>query len=351
MSMPGRPTAVVVANSRLKSDIGSRQWYQRDFEALTRLGFDVRIVADFRKLGLADLYLSWWAARSAPVVALAHLLGRRCIVVAGGTDSIRSCPALVQHPFFYGSKPLLVRALTRFALRYAHAVIAVSSSTVPDLTELGARQVSVIHNCIDTDVFAPPGTAPAAPSPDLVTVCNMDRHACVLKGLDILLETTAILAAEFPDVRLRIIGTQDGGCEDVLACATRIGIRHRLLFSGRLPNAEVAAWMRRSSIFVTASHYETFGVAVAEAMAVGLPVVAPRLPALLEVAGTEVGLVERNEPSLLAARVAEILRRPTLYRRMSEHGRQRVLSEFSFDGRTLRLKRLLADMGCLPERR
>jgi glycosyltransferase involved in cell wall biosynthesis len=342
------PSAVVVANSRLRADISSRQWYQRDVEALTRLGFSVRLAAGFGDMGFADLYLSWWAARSAPIVALAQVLRRRCIVVAGGTDSIRSCSTLTRHPFFYSGKPLPVRALTRFALRYADAVIAVSNSIVSDLSALGAHRVSVIHNCINTDVFSPATTSSSRLTPDLVTVCNMDRQACELKGLPSLIEATALLAAEFPDVRLRIIGTQGNGYEDMLAHAIRFGIQDRLRFSGPLPNAEVAVWMRRSSLFVTASRYETFGVAVAEAMATGLPVVAPNLPALLEVAGTEMGLLERNEPALISARAAQILRQPALYEKLSNHGRQRVLSQFSFDARTISLGKLLSRVSCIP---
>lgn len=341
-----RATAIVVANSRLSRDIESRQWYERDVEILRRLGFETRLARDARDLAPADVYLSWWVARSAPVVALARLLRRRSVVVAGGTDSIRNCPALPAHPFFYDGKPAAVQALTRFALGKADAVVAVSGATVPDLEALGARRIHLMHNCVDTELFHPGAGERRPGPPELVTVCNMDKDACVLKGLVTVLEAFALVRAQMKQARLTVIGAKNNGFAGIVAQLDRLGIREHVAFAGQLPNSEVAAWFRRSALFLTATRYETFGVAAAEAMACGLPVVGPRLPALVEMTGGGEGLVEVGEPDILAAKALEILRQPDVYRALSERGRARIAAEFNVEKRARCMAKLLDGLGC-----
>jgi glycosyltransferase involved in cell wall biosynthesis len=74
---------------------------------------------------------------------------------------------------------------------------------------------------------------------------------------------------------------------------------------------DAAGLMRRLDVLVAPSHQEPFGTVLAEAMAVGTPVVATRVGGLAEVVedGVTGRLVEPGDPAALAAAVREVLAR------------------------------------------
>lgn len=74
-------------------------------------------------------------------------------------------------------------------------------------------------------------------------------------------------------VQLRIGG--DGPLSDALReMAVALGIGQQVVFLGRLSREQVVAEMQQVDVFVLPSHYETFGVALVEALACGTPVIA-----------------------------------------------------------------------------
>ncbi|WP_280177040.1 glycosyltransferase family 4 protein [Rhizobium sp. RU20A] len=97
------------------------------------------------------------------------------------------------------------------------------------------------------------------------------------------------ILAELPDVHLAILG--DGELRQTIEDeATRLGVRDRLHLVGELPAKEVGRFLRAGDVFVFPSRFEAFGLALAEAMLEGLPVVTSNHPALMEVVG-EAGFV------------------------------------------------------------
>jgi glycosyltransferase involved in cell wall biosynthesis len=56
--------------------------------------------------------------------------------------------------------------------------------------------------------------------------------------------------------------------------AAALGISSRVRFVGGMPQAEVATWLQAADFAIQPSYFEAFGIAAAEAMATGLPVIA-----------------------------------------------------------------------------
>jgi glycosyltransferase involved in cell wall biosynthesis len=81
------------------------------------------------------------------------------------------------------------------------------------------------------------------------------------------------------------------------------------------------------------SRLEGFGIAPAEAMACGRPVVSTNAAALPEVVdhGQNGFLCPRNDVAAYAARVVELGEDPELRRRFGEHGRAKVVRCFGYD--------------------
>jgi len=93
------------------------------------------------------------------------------------------------------------------------------------------------------------------------------------KGIDLLIEAYARLAPRLSDYDLAIVGPdQTGWRADLEALARRLGVAGRVHFPGMVSGDVKWGAFRTASCFVLPSHQENFGVAVAEAMAAGLPV-------------------------------------------------------------------------------
>lgn len=93
------------------------------------------------------------------------------------------------------------------------------------------------------------------------------------KGCDILLDAFAAVAAREPELDLVIAGPDEAGLTPSLATAARrAGMAARVHFPGMLAGAPKAGALRGASAFVLPSHQENFGIAVAEALSAGTPV-------------------------------------------------------------------------------
>ena len=100
-----------------------------------------------------------------------------------------------------------------------------------------------------------------------------------------------------------------------------------------MPHAEVERLLGRATVVVAPCEREGFGLAAAEAMAFGRPVVAAAGGALLElVADEETGLLvaPRDAPALRAA-VERLLADPELRARLGDAARERARGRFGWD--------------------
>lgn len=113
------------------------------------------------------------------------------------------------------------------------------------------------------------------------------------KGLDMLIEAMGRLPrAECP--RLVVVGPdQEGSVEALRQRAADLGIAGQIDWRGPIYGADKATVMREAAAFILPSHQENFGIAVAEALSVGTPVlITDKVAIWREVESAGAGLVE-----------------------------------------------------------
>lgn len=94
------------------------------------------------------------------------------------------------------------------------------------------------------------------------------------KGLDILAKAFGRVAAKRDDVVLVIAGPDNDGFKPrVQDWLRQEGVEHKVIFTGMLEGKQKLELLKDADVFVLPSYSENFGMAVVEAMAVGLPVV------------------------------------------------------------------------------
>ena len=151
------------------------------------------------------------------------------------------------------------------------------------------------------------------------------------KGVRTLLEAAQILHRENKSFTLLIIGDgPERQSLEALANASRLS--NIVRFAGRLdPNPLNAALASASIVVVPSLGGEVFGLAVAENMLRGLPVVASDLGAFAEVLGDAGLTFATGDADALAAQLARLLDDPELRVTMGQHARERAAHFFDFD--------------------
>jgi glycosyltransferase involved in cell wall biosynthesis len=196
--------------------------------------------------------------------------------------------------------------LLRAALRSAQAVVALSDEMSDQMVALGVSRARIrrIGNAVDVARFRPREGGGGAPT--AISVGRLSPE----KGGDVLLNAWAVVRRALPAARLIIVG--DGPMRaDLEALAGRLGLGPSVDFRGAVREG-IEDCYREADLFVLPSHREGVSVALLEALASGLPVVATRLPSIeAVVARAEVAdLVPPGDSAALGLALADALARP-----------------------------------------
>lgn len=209
--------------------------------------------------------------------------------------------------------------LTRYAVRHADAVVAISRYTRDLALGVGAPIGRLHLIAPGVDLPADPGPVPrdepsSSFAPTLITVARLqDRY----KGHDVVLRAMALIVERVPDARYVIVG--DGPLRPSLErLAVELGVGHRVHFAGAVSDEEHDAWLRSAQLFVMPSRLpasgagEGFGIVYLEAAARGLPVIAGAVAGALDaVRDGETGLlVDPTDHVAVADAACELLLDP-----------------------------------------
>jgi glycosyltransferase involved in cell wall biosynthesis len=128
------------------------------------------------------------------------------------------------------------------------------------------------------------------------------------KGIDVLLDAVKALVGRRPDVDLRIEG-RGSAASNITAMIEALGISANVRVLGAVSDEERDHLLSTAAIQVMPSRFEGFGLAAAEAMAAGVPLIATRVGSLPEVVDEPRGgvLVESGDPAALADAIDRLL--------------------------------------------
>lgn len=217
-------------------------------------------------------------------------------------------------------------------IRGAAGIVCTSKQERDSIRSLGyANQAFIVPCGIDGDAIRKPARSDILNDKGTRIVTFLGRVA-VTKGVDLLVESFIRTAATFADAHLVIAGPDQSGLRSALVRrAADAGIAERVSFIGPVGGAEKRALLQRSSVVVLPSTGESFGMAAAEAMAVGRAVVvSPRVAIKDVVEACGAGLVAERRPADIARAVEAILRDPAAAARMGEAGRAVADREFAW---------------------
>ncbi|MGE3906600.1 MAG: glycosyltransferase, partial [Reyranellaceae bacterium] len=151
------------------------------------------------------------------------------------------------------------------------------------------------------------------------------------KGLDLLVPAFAAVRKRYGDARLVIAGPDDGARAATDDLVARHGLGDCVEFPGMLTGIAKDRAFAEAGLFVLPSYSENFGIAVAEAMAAGLPVVVSDQVNIHDaIAGTEAGLVVPCQTERLAQAMSALLADPDKGIEMGRNGTELVRTRYGW---------------------
>ncbi len=214
-----------------------------------------------------------------------------------------------------------------YILKKKFTVVAVSEAMKKVFVkQLGFMHdmVKVIHNGIDVSNFF---TAKKFFSDDSILHIGTVGRLVPVKGFDLFLAIACEVRNKVEGIKFSILG--DGPMRDFLKNrAEELGLNGFVEFKGHLNNPQ--SYYQGLDIFINTSFHEGIPMSVLEAMACGVPVIAPKVGGIPEIIrnGIDGFLVKREKDSFVKACMNLISNRELLFQ-MSENCKQRIKDYFS----------------------
>jgi glycosyltransferase involved in cell wall biosynthesis len=199
--------------------------------------------------------------------------------------------------------------------RAVSAVLARSEEEAAELARLAVPRsvIRVIPAGLDTTHFSQDDArAKDGDKPRLIVLADDEARG---------LQTVIRAVAQLPGAELTIVGGPDGKhlprsgpFRAAAQLATSLRVRSRVTFAGEVAESELPAVLRAADVMVSATAYDASGVAVIQAMACGLPVVASAVGGQRDavVDGITGLLIAPDHPGMLVHRLRALLARPVM---------------------------------------
>jgi glycosyltransferase involved in cell wall biosynthesis len=203
-------------------------------------------------------------------------------------------------------------------------------------------KLCVIPGGVDTEEFTPPISTEEVNSirgklkmtaeiPLLLTVRRLEQRM----GLENLIRAAGILHRQSPDLKFQMVFTGKGSLKDRLEqLILEQGVSHCVQLVGLVPRETLPLYFRCADLFVLPTiAIEGFGLATAEAMASGLPVMGTPVGATVEILKQvdERLLFHNTSPEALADGIKSFLKAPETFREMRSKCRDIAEARYSWE--------------------
>ena len=255
------------------------------------------------------------------------------------------------HRWLLRPKRAAHRLLYRFGAGIVDGIIAVSDETAASFRRSVGNvvgRITVVCNAVDVERYPARVDREAmrrrlglAPEEHAMTMVGTFKRQ---KGHRHLIEAATQVVPRFPHVRILLVGDGELAGE-VWGQVEAAGIADRVLFLGS--RRDVPEILAASDSFVLPSLWEGLPVALVEAMASRLPVIATAVSGTRQVMvdGRTGWMVPPGDPDALTVAMAELLSDPAGAHAVAAAGRERVAGCFGASGQARKLARLFGEAG------
>jgi glycosyltransferase involved in cell wall biosynthesis len=283
-------------------------------------------------------HVAWWLRRRRRDVKAVQVLMYPDLMVSAKFAGLGHRSVMCWAGFGDASDTLndgrpVLRDIRRWAMRRAPH-IALTPSMASELERAGVKEaIVVIPTPVDLDRFRPPTSTERRQAraelgfDDDAFVVIYCGHLRALKRVELLVQGVALLLAEGIDARLLLVSEGRADLDDTTAQVEREIRRCDLGARTTMPGAvaDVVVYLHAADVFVLPSEREGLSNSLLEALACGLPCIAPASAGGDQILDDSCGMVPpSNDPTDLAASMRQLAASPERRAEMAEAARVRA---------------------------
>lgn len=161
-----------------------------------------------------------------------------------------------------------------------------------------------------------------------------------IKGIDLLVNAFAEIVEELDNVKLIIVGPDDGFLSILKRQIEGLKIGNKILFTGPIYGRDKLEAYVDADVYVLPSVYETFPTTVLEAWACGTPVIITDRCGIADIVDGRAGCVVEYDKDQMRNAIIKILSDGELRRGFREEGRKLVKNEFGWERVVLDIEKI-----------
>ncbi len=269
----------------------------------------------------SDVTFSWFAdVHAFAAVLFSKIFRKKSIVVVGGYEV-----AKVLEIYYGGMLSRKKAFIVKFVLKHADKVLTVSEFNKSEILEyINPKNVELVYNGIDCDKFKS-----ASEKEDLIiSVGAVSNTVVKRKGF----ETFVKSAKYLPNAKFVLIGKHvDNSIKSLKSMASP-----NVEFPGFVSDEKLRRYYQRAKVYCQLSHYESFGMTLAEAMSCECVPVVTNNAALPEVVGDTGFYVPYGDPNATVEAIKEALKSDK-----GKKARERIKNMFPMERREYKLVEII----------
>jgi glycosyltransferase involved in cell wall biosynthesis len=234
------------------------------------------------------------------------------------------------YPEMYPPRHLrYLRWSTKYALKHARRIVAVSENTKKDLIELyggNPEKIEVVYHGINQSQISKLKTQNHSSNlksiqPYILFIGRLEIKKNIhglIQGFNLLKEKYRI------PHKLVLVGPKGYGYESFKFQVSSFKFKNDIIETGYVSEQEKWALLKNADVFILPSFYEGFGMPILEAQAVGIPVVASNVSSMPEVAGEGAILIDPKNIKSIARGIYKIISDENLKKKLVKKGYENV---------------------------
>lgn len=312
-------------------------FYSNDIKILQELGHKVVKVHNSALLPYdCDIYFVWWWSSGFVPLVKAKLRGKPVITIGNIHYDDPS-------PQGYHQRPFYIKFFINYSLRKSDIQIATARNEYEAIVKMGATNPRLIYHCIDQNKYH--YVPPEERENFILTLTQLTKPNVERKKVREIILAYNKLVDIYPELKLYIAGnTADDGYDDLARLVSELNLNNKVKFLGRVSEDEKVRYYQKCKIYVQPTSYEGFGMAIAESMLCGAPVVTSAVGAVPEVTGDLAVFVNPNDIDNIASGIMQLLENRGLYLKLNKEGSKRISELFSYEKRKEKIKEVIEEI-------
>jgi glycosyltransferase involved in cell wall biosynthesis len=318
--------------------VNRNEFYKIDLKILRELGFDVNICHSFRQLPSdVDFYFIWWWTYAIFPVLKAKKLGKKSVIT--GTFNLARHIAGAD----YYSKPFYKKLLIKSSARLTDMNIMVSKYEYEKMqSEITKNNVYYSPHVLDIEKYRVDENNKR--DKKIVTIAWMGSKNARRKCIPEVIQTAAILKKRGYQFSFVIGGKIEKDAQFLLEMVEDLGVSDLITFPGPIDEKSKIEMLNSCGIYLQPTLFEGFGLAIAEALLCGAPVITSDVGAVNEMTGGNCTYVNGQNPAEIADQIIHVFNQYDLYLNQAQKGSEFIKENYYLERRKNDIEKILKEL-------